>query len=211
MTRAVLVVEQAGPLTTIQDAGRFGHLRHGVTWSGPVEPLGFAAAQAALGNPVGLPAIELSHGGIVLRCTDGAVRFALAGGDFAASRDGRALGPWVSAVLTAGSRLVVRDGHDGNWATLAFAGRIACPTWLGSHATLALAELGGGRLAAGDRLEIDASPVEGDVRAIAPPARSRRFLPPKRWRPCWARAFGSAAPLIAWAWRSTGRRCRRWR
>lgn len=171
MARAVLVVEQAGPLTTIQDAGRFGHLRHGVTWSGPVEPLGFAAAQAALGNPVTTPAIELSHGGIALHCIEGEVRFALAGGDFTASHNGRALGPWTTAVLTAGSRLVVRDGKDGNWATLAFAGHIDCPAWLGSHATLALAGLGGGRLAAGDRLIIEADAVgHSDVRAIAAPA-----------------------------------------
>lgn len=170
MVRAVLVVEKAGPLTTYQDAGRIGHLRYGVTWSGPVEPIGFAAAQGAVGNPPNTPAIELSHGGIALRCIEGAVRFALAGGDFAAACDGRALGPWVSAVVAAGSRLVVRDGNVGNWATLAFGGQIDCPVWLGSHATLALAGLGGGRLAAGDRIIVDADPVgDHDTRVIAQP------------------------------------------
>lgn len=152
-----LTIEQAGPLTTIQDAGRFGHLRYGVTWSGPVEPLGFAAAQAALGT-VG-PAIELSHGGITLRCTEGSVRFALAGGDFTATLDGQKLGGWTTGVLSPGARLVIRDGPASNWATLAFAGEIDCPTWLGSAATLALAGFGGGHLKAGDTLTIDADPV----------------------------------------------------
>jgi len=83
MVRCVLLVEQAGPLTTLQDAGRFGHLRHGVTWSGPIDRAAFAGAHAALGNEGGT-AVELSHGGIALRCVEGEAGFALAGGDFAA-------------------------------------------------------------------------------------------------------------------------------
>jgi allophanate hydrolase len=170
MTRAVLRIEHAGPLTSVQDAGRFGHLRHGVTWSGPVEPLGFAAAHAALGNAPGGAAIELSHGGIALRCLEGPVRFALAGGDFSASLDGQTLGGWTTGVLTPGARLVIRDGAASNWATLAFAGTIEAPRWLGSAATLALAGLGGGKLAAGDTITINAAPVaESGSRAIVPP------------------------------------------
>lgn len=170
MTLARLVVEQAGPLTTVQDAGRFGHLRHGVTWSGPVEPLGFAAAHAALGNAPDTPAIELSHGGIALRCTEGAVRFALAGGDFTAVLDGKALGGWTTGVLGAGARLVVRDGGASNWATLAFAGRLEAPRWLGSAATLALAGLGGGRIDAGAMLAIEAASVSDGAHPISMPA-----------------------------------------
>ena len=170
MPRALLRIEQAGPLTTIQDAGRFGHLRHGVTWSGPVEPLGFAAAHAALGNTPGGTAIEVSHGGIALRCLEGPVRFALAGGDFSASLDGQMGNGWTTGVLNPGARLVIRDGAASNWATLAFAGSIEAPHWLGSAATLALAGLGGGRLAAGESITIDAAPVaDTGNRAIVPP------------------------------------------
>jgi len=156
MATCVLVVEQAGPLTTVQDAGRPGHLRHGVTWSGPIDRAAFAAAHRALGNPHNTPAIELSHGGITLRCLEGEVGFALAGGDFAASVDGAAAGGWTTGVLHAGQRLQVRDGAAGNWAVLAFAGALDCPRWLGSAATLALVGLGGGRISAGNRLFIDA-------------------------------------------------------
>lgn len=166
--RARLLVEGAGPLTTLQDAGRFGHLRYGVSWSGPVEPLGFAAAQAALG--VTGPAVEVSHGGITLRCLEGSVRFALAGGDFAAVLDGVRLGSWTTGVLTPGARLVVRDGTHGNWATLALGGATDCPRWLGSAATLALAGFGGGRLVAGDVLTVEADAVgDAGVRSFAPP------------------------------------------
>ena len=155
MGRCVLLVEQAGPLTTVQDAGRRGHLRHGVTWSGPIDRAAFAAAHRALGNPHDSPAIELSHGGITLRCLEGEVSFALAGGDFTARIDGADAGGWTTGVLRAGQRLQVRDGAAGNWAVLAFAGALDCPRWLGSAATLALVGLGGGRISAGDRLVID--------------------------------------------------------
>lgn len=170
MARAVLAIDAAGPLTTIQDAGRFGHLRHGVTRSGPIYTAGFAAAHAALGNPAGGAVVELSHGGIALRCLEGEAAFALAGGDFTAIVDGVRLGSWTTGVLRAGSRLLVRDGGESTWACLAFAGSIDCNRWLGSAATLALAGLGGGRLAAGGTLVIDAAPVgDAAARPLAPP------------------------------------------
>jgi allophanate hydrolase len=169
MTRATLRIEAAGPLTTIQDAGRFGHLRHGVTWSGPVEPLGFAAVHAALGNPATAAGIEISHGGITLRCLDGRIGFALAGGDFSAVLDGVAIGGWTSGVLNPGARLVIRDGVQGNWATLGLAGTIDAPAWLGSTSTLALAGLGGGRLVAGDTLSVEARDVADGARSLALP------------------------------------------
>ncbi len=168
---ATLAIEAAGPLTTVQDAGRPGHMRFGVTASGPVDVLAFAAAHAALGNPPGGTAIEVSLGGIVLRCLEGEAGFALSGGGFTASLDGAALGPDVVGVLRPGNRLVVRDGPaGGNWATLAFAGTLEARRWLGSAATLALAGLGGGRLAAGDTLRLAAAPVAGIVpRSLPPP------------------------------------------
>jgi allophanate hydrolase subunit 2 len=113
MARCVLLVEQAGPLTTLQDAGRFGHLRHGVTWSGPIDRAAFAGAHAALGNAPGT-AIELSHGGITLRCVEGEAGFALTGGDFAARVDDTLLGGWTTGVLHAGQRLQIRDGGGSN-------------------------------------------------------------------------------------------------
>jgi len=96
-------------------------------------------------------------------------RFALAGGDFTATLDGRKLGGWTTGILTPGTRLVIRDGALSNWATLAFAGLIDCPTWLGSAATLALAGLGGGKLVAGDTLTIESDPVtDSEPRSFTP-------------------------------------------
>lgn len=179
--KAVLLVEAAGPLTTVQDGGRLGALRFGVTHSGPIDRVGFAAAHAMLGNPMGAAAVEVSHGGVVLRCIEGEVAFALAGGDFVATLDGVVLGGWTGGILRAGGRLVVRDGGASNWATLAFGGELECKRWLGSSATLALAGLGGGRLVAGDKVVVAVRPgveprvvlpepvVDGAVRVVMGP------------------------------------------
>lgn len=56
-----LTILRAGPLTTLQDAGRFGMLRHGISGSGPMDRGAFAAAGAAL-PLAGTTAIEFTQG-----------------------------------------------------------------------------------------------------------------------------------------------------
>ena len=43
-------IHAAGGRATIQDAGRFGHLREGLPPSGPADPSAFFAAQWLVGN-----------------------------------------------------------------------------------------------------------------------------------------------------------------
>jgi allophanate hydrolase len=107
-----------------------------------------------------------------LRCLDGDIGFALAGGDFGARVDAADLGRWTTGVMYPGSCLTIRDGRAGNWASLAFAGALAAPTWLGSAATLALAGLGGGRLVAGDILTVMAMPPAEPRAIVEPPAET---------------------------------------
>jgi allophanate hydrolase len=155
MASASFTVAQAGPLVTIQDKGRAAMMRFGVPASGPMDRASFAIANAALGNPAGWPAIEISMGGLALDCTEGSLTIAVAGGGFRVEIDGVSLGSWIVATIRAGSRLVVRPGHWGSWTYLAFAGRLRATPWLGSLSTHALTGLGGGRLSAGQHIEID--------------------------------------------------------
>lgn len=150
---ARLRIEAAGPLTSVQDAGRRGAMRFGVPRSGPIDRLAFAAALAAAQPDCGT-ALELSLGGLTLTCLEGEIGFALCGGQFTAELDGRALGSWSRASLGPGQRLQVRQGA-GNWAYLAFAGRSQMPIWLGSRATHALSGLGGGMVHAGDVMNVE--------------------------------------------------------
>ena len=61
---AALKIIAAGPGVTLQDAGRHGYLRYGVTAAGPMDRLAMATANRAVGAAPGATAIEVSLGGI---------------------------------------------------------------------------------------------------------------------------------------------------
>lgn len=169
---ATFVVEQAGPLTSTQDGGRLGQLRFGIPASGPVDRLSYEAAVRSFGGEAINGAIELSLGGVTLRCIRGETLFAVCGGGFTVELDGERLGSWIVASISAGMTLQVRPGK-GNWSYLTFAGHIEAPTWLGSVSRHVQADLGGRRLVEGDMLNIakcrqPASARQG-VQTVPPP------------------------------------------
>jgi allophanate hydrolase len=172
MSRAVLSVTQAGPLVSLQDQGRSGYMRFGVPESGPMDRLSFAAAQAALGNSPSTPLIEVSLGGLALRCESGSVSVAVTGGGFRVTCGAAETGSWSVVTLTAGQTLAVRPGFWGSWCYVAFAGELAAPQWLGSAATHTLSGLGGGKLVQGQELTV-ATPRIVRERSIACPIMAR--------------------------------------
>ncbi len=157
MARAVFGVVDAGPLVSVQDGGRPGLMRFGVPGSGAMDRRSLMIANLALGNPSGAPAIEVSRGGLTLDCVEGAVSVAVAGGGFVVQVAGLRLGSWVVVTLRAGDRLTVRQGPWGSWTCLAFAGRMVARDWLGSAATHAPSGFGGGMLAPGQQIVVDAA------------------------------------------------------
>ena len=162
MGEAAFIVEYAGPLTSIQDAGRRNYRRYGVPASGPMDRTAFAIANAALGNAPGTTGIETTVGGLTLQCVEGAVTVASVGGGFRLLVDGAAFGSWMAATVRAGSRLEIKPGYWGSWTYLAFAGKLAAPIWLGSRATHLLSGFGGGRLATGQLIRIEEAQVRPD-------------------------------------------------
>ena len=172
MTVALRILA-AGPGVTLQDGGRHGYLRFGVTAAGPMDPLAFATANKAAGAPLGAAAIEVSLGGVELSVKGGSVSLAIAGGTFKVSLDGRDVPMPCLARLAPESRLSIRPGPEGAWCYVAPAGRIDVPPVLGSVSTHTRSGIGGinGRaLAAGDVLPIVAPRAFDDVVAtIAAP------------------------------------------
>ena len=169
---AIVRVLAAGPGATLQDGGRHGYLRFGVTAAGPMDPLAHATANLAVGNAADATAIEVSVGGIELTAELASLGVAIAGGEFALSLDGRPLPPAVVLNLEAGAVLKIRAGGGGSWCYLAVAGRLALPKVLGSHATHTRTGFGGvnGRaIIAGDRLGFEPSgtsqPATGAITA----------------------------------------------
>ncbi len=152
-----LVIDSAGPGITLQDGGRHGYLRYGITAAGPMDPLMHAAATRAASNALDATAIEISTGGITVSAQDGAVGLALLAPGFRIALDGVPLPDTVALALEPGQTLVVRAGDAGAWGYLAVAGRLDVAPVLGSAATQTRSGLGGldGRgLAAGDRLPV---------------------------------------------------------
>ena len=163
-----LRILSAGPGVTIQDGGRHGYLRYGVTVAGPMDPLAHALANRALGNAPGATAIEVSLGGIAVSAEDGPLAIAVAGGAFQVSLDGQALPAACVIRLGPGASLKVRPGPAGVWCYLAVAGGIDLPPVLGSAATHLRTGIGGlsGRmLQAADRLPLGAA--AGGASAVA--------------------------------------------
>ncbi len=155
MASASFAVIHAGPHVSVQDGGRNGMARFGVTGSGAMDRSALKFANAALGNPLGASAIEISIGGLTLKCTQGSITFAVAGGGFVVTIDDVMHPPWCVATARAGSTLTIRPGQWGSWAYLAFAGDLQCKTWLGSTATHGSSGFGGGMIAARQILTIE--------------------------------------------------------
>jgi biotin-dependent carboxylase-like uncharacterized protein len=154
---AALTIIAAGPGATLQDAGRHGYLRYGVTAAGPMDRLAMATANRAVGASPGAAAVEVSVGGIELTADGAVLPIAIAGGNFEVSIDGQRLPSAVRLALRPGAKLRIRAGADGAWCYLAVGGRIDVPPMLGSNATHTRSSLGGidGRaLAAGDVLPV---------------------------------------------------------
>lgn len=149
-----ITVESTGPGSTIQDGGRFGYLRFGVTAAGPMDWAAFRTANLVLGNEAEAAAIEVGPGGLVLS-VDEDMSIAFAGGAFAWTRDRQTLPPAARILLRPGEKLRARSGDWGAFAYCAVPGGIDVPPVLDSRATHTRSALGGldGRgLQAGDQL-----------------------------------------------------------
>jgi allophanate hydrolase len=155
---AILAILRAGPLTSIQDQGRFGMLQHGISASGPMDAGAFAWAGELAGGGVG--SIEFTAAGLDLKLSSGRCHVGFAGGDFVVRHNGSVV-VWPGSVeLLGGDTLAITPGASGNYGYVRFDAGIALPTMLGSISTSSRARLGGldGRaLRAGDVVELIAT------------------------------------------------------
>ncbi|HHY50345.1 MAG TPA: biotin-dependent carboxyltransferase family protein [Alphaproteobacteria bacterium] len=145
---------RAGPLCTVQDNGRFGMLRHGVSASGPMDRAAFERAAAWLGA-AGSAGLEFTQTGIAFAVEDGEVAAAFEGADFTISHNGKPAAWRGRLLLAAGDVVEITPGTWGNYGYVRFDRELDVPCVMGSQATNTVAALGGraGRsLAPGDRI-----------------------------------------------------------
>ncbi len=165
-----LVVLDAGPLTTVQDLGRAGHLRVGIPPSGPVDREAFVLANRLVGNPDGAAGLECTLMGPRLEFAD-ARSVAVTGADVPVTLDGAEMPRWASFPVPAGGVLKLGAARAGVRAYVAVSGGVDTPLVLGSRATYlrgALGGLSGRAIRKGDVLRLGApagGAVERRVRA----------------------------------------------
>jgi 5-oxoprolinase (ATP-hydrolysing) subunit C len=140
--RGSLRLLRAGPGATIQDGGRHGYQRYGVTPAGPMDWVAFRTANSALGNGRAA-AIEVSTGGLEVICEGAPLAVAFAGGAFTWRRDGVLLPQAARLLLEPGKTLAARAGDSGAFAYLAVEGGFETPVTMGSRATHTRSAMGG--------------------------------------------------------------------
>ena len=184
MTLALHVL-RAGPACTVQDGGRRGYLRYGVTPAGPMDWIQHQSANLLAGNAPDAAAIEIGLGGIAVTAEGGPLRIGLSSAGFRVRRNGSDLPTRIALTLHPGARLEIEPGPSHLWAYLALAGGFAERAVMGSFAThlrSGIGPFGGQALRDGQRLPASlAAQNEDEFGLFEQPAiraeRCIRFVP----------------------------------
>lgn len=172
---ATLAIEACGPATSVQDAGRAGVLRFGLSSAGAMDRWALAAANALVDAQPAQAAIEIGPLPARLVAKEAPVRLALFGAAREASAGARKLGPARGFVLAPGEALALGPARGGLYTYLAVAGGIAGKPAFGSLSVHARAGLGSPiprPLRAGDVLPVAADPGGEDAHLPLPPAET---------------------------------------
>jgi len=179
-SRVAFEVLRAGLLTTVQDRGRIGCQKFGVTVSGAMDEVALRVGNILVGNEQNAAGLEISFLGprIQLRAD---VVLALTGAEVDADLDGQPA-PWYEAFRArTGQVLDIRHCTRGMRAYLSVAGGIDVPVRLGSRSTSLAAAFGG----------FEGRPLrDGDVLSVGPTVGGTtgglgRGVP-RSWRPTFA-------------------------
>ncbi|MCA1755845.1 MAG: biotin-dependent carboxyltransferase family protein [Bacteroidales bacterium] len=165
-----IIIENSGPLTTIQDKGRNGFRRYGVPASGAMDTFSMQAANILAGNPPGAPLLEATLTGPEIRFIS-ACKVAVTGAPCEVTLNGSPVSQWRS--IRAGRNAVLKTGTAtaGARIYIAFSGGLAVSPAMGSSSTYLKGSFGGIK---GRELR------KGD---IIPLEKSGSFLPGRRALP----------------------------
>ena len=167
-----LLISSIGPASSVQDGGRFGAQRYGLTPSGAMDRLALAAANCLVGNPLLTAAIEIGPYGASLKARGGAVRVALSGAPRSADIGSRSVAWDTSVTIADGETLKLGMARGGSFSYLAIEGGIKGEPVFGSLSVNARAGLGSPYprpLQSGDELDVTAASA-GPERRINLPA-----------------------------------------
>ncbi|MDX1733978.1 MAG: biotin-dependent carboxyltransferase family protein [Halioglobus sp.] len=170
-----LHVIEGGVLSLLQDSGRFGSHRLGLTNGGPLDYHAFHYCNRLLQNAPDSTVIEVSVGGLKLRA-DGDGFLCLTGAEMPLRIGDVECDGWTVHPVTDGDDIEIGFARAGCRAYLGVAGGFNIPACFGSTATVpreGVGGLDGGPLQAGDILEGD--PVQRRRRLYLAEANRPRY------------------------------------
>jgi antagonist of KipI len=137
-----LEILSPGPLTTVQDLGRYGFGRYGVPPSGALDSFSLRVANLLVGNPETEAGIEITLMGLKVRfLTDLVV--ALCGADLQPDLNDKPFEMWRSQIVRKGDTLFLKAPRTGCRAYLAVGGGISLLPVLASKSTNLSSKFGG--------------------------------------------------------------------
>lgn len=161
-------IVRPGLLTTVQDLGRPGYQKDGVTVGGALDAFALRVANLLVGNAESAAGLELTLLGPTV-CFEADALLAIGGGRLGPAIDGERIPEWRAIRAQAGATLSFEGAASGCRAYLAVAGGFSVPPVLGSRSTYLRARIGGvaGRaLREGDRLALgEPSPLARRIAA----------------------------------------------
>jgi biotin-dependent carboxylase-like uncharacterized protein len=150
-------VLQPGLLTLIQDAGRFGHHRIGLTTGGPLDAQAFKWANRLLGNALNSTLLEVSIGGLVLE-SEVDTHLVVTGAEMPLKINGVEQDRWHAHHIHQGDRIELGFSTQGARAYLAVTNGFNVEHSFSSSSTVSregIGGLNGGKLQQGDYLRCE--------------------------------------------------------
>ena len=137
-----LEILSPGPLTTVQDLGRYGFGRYGVPPSGALDSFSLRVANLLVGNPETEAGLEITLMGLKVRVLTDLV-VALCGGDLQPHLNEKPFDMWCSQIVRKGDTLFLKAPRTGCRAYLAVGGGISLVPVLASKSTNLASRFGG--------------------------------------------------------------------
>lgn len=162
-----IIVKKGGPLTTLQDTGRYGFQKYGVLVSGAMDLFSLKLGNILVGNKESEGALEMTMSGPFLKLPAGLV-FALTGADLGAKMGGKPLPLNRAVYVKEDSALSFGFAAKGARGYLTVAGGFAVPEVMNSKSTYLRAKIGGvGGAPLADGTELETGDLTAEQEKLA--------------------------------------------
>lgn len=137
-----LRVINPGARATVQDSGRRGYRRHGLSAGGALDIHSFSWANKLLDNPANCACVEILLGGFEAEAETDMV-IAVAGAATSIRVNGNTADGWQTVQLHKGDTIAVDPARSGRITYLATPGGFDTPTWFGSRSVVVREQIEG--------------------------------------------------------------------